>query len=53
MDVKFDNVTMEVAPELEELGLVTDALWDDFDSDGDKDLIIVGEWMNINLMLSY
>ena len=30
---------------LEKLGMVTDAIWHDFDSDGTKDLIVVGEWM--------
>ena len=34
-----------LAPELENLGLVTGALWEDIDGDQDKDLIIVGEWM--------
>jgi hypothetical protein len=48
MDVRFEDVTGEVAPDLLEIGLVTDAVWDDFDSDGDKDLIIVGEWMKIH-----
>ena len=32
-------------PEFNELGLVTDATFSDYDNDGDIDLIVVGEWM--------
>ncbi len=44
---KFEDVTSQVAPELHEIGLVTGALWTDFDNDGRIDLIIVGEWMPV------
>jgi enediyne biosynthesis protein E4 len=47
-DLKFENVTKNVAPGLLNLGLVTDAVWDDFDKDGSVDLIVVGEWMKIH-----
>lgn len=43
--VKFTDVTHEVAPELEKIGLVCDALFTDFDNDGKVDLILAGEWM--------
>ena len=46
-DLKFENMTEKIAPELLNAGLVTDAIWDDYDSDGDADLIITGEWMKI------
>ncbi|WP_299552447.1 VCBS repeat-containing protein [Seonamhaeicola sp.] len=45
--LKFVDVTDEVLPELNEAGLVTSALWDDFNQDGQTDLIIAGEWMPI------
>ena len=31
--------------EIQQVGMVTDAIWNDFDADGDNDLIIIGEWM--------
>lgn len=45
----FRDITKEVAPELAKPGLVTDALWTDFDQDGQTDLMLVGEWMPITL----
>ncbi len=46
---KFTDVTEKVAPGLEEVGLVTDALWTDYDNDGDRDLMVAGEWMPITV----
>jgi len=45
--LKYTNVTQQVAPELQKAGLVTSALWNDFDTDGKLDLILTGEWMPI------
>lgn len=42
---KFVDVTKELAPELMNIGMVTSAIWSDFDNDGWIDLIVVGEWM--------
>jgi hypothetical protein len=47
LSLKFTDVTDAVLPVLNEAGLVTSALWDDFDQDGKIDLIITGEWMSI------
>ncbi len=47
--LRFEDVTVQVAPELAEAGLVTDADWTDVDGDGDMDLVVVGEWMQIRL----
>ena len=46
----FTDVTSQKAPQLEELGMVTDAIWADFNSDGLQDLVLVGEWMPITVL---
>ncbi len=45
----FKDVTADRAPQLMELGMVTDALWMDYDGDTMTDLVIVGEWMPITI----
>ena len=49
---EFEDVTQELAEGLYEPGMVTDALWFDYDGDGDQDLMIAGEWMPIRLFLN-
>ena len=49
---KFENVTESVAPGLIKVGMITDALWEDVDDDSDPDLIIIGEYMPIKLLLN-
>jgi hypothetical protein len=39
-----------VAPELQKIGLVCDALFTDFDDDGETDLIVIGEWMPVTFL---
>lgn len=48
--VKFTDVTFEVAPDLRNIGMVCDALFTDFDDDGQTDLIVVGEWMPVTFL---
>jgi hypothetical protein len=43
----FKDEISALAPSLKKAGLVTDAVFSDFDGDGDKDLIITSEWSPI------
>ncbi|EMR01706.1 VCBS repeat-containing protein [Cesiribacter andamanensis] len=45
----FTNVTAKVSPTLGEWGMVTDASWADIDSDGDLDLLVVGDWSAVTI----
>ena len=49
-EVQFSDVTSEVSPDLMEAGLVTDAVWVDFNQDDQLDLVIVGEWMPLTFL---
>lgn len=48
--LRFEDVTLEVAPDLIAAGLVTDAVWVDFDQDRQLDLVVVGEWMPLTFL---
>lgn len=45
----FEDIAANVAPQLSEMGLVTDAVWTDVDGDTWMDLVVVGEWMPIRV----
>jgi len=46
---KFKNSTSQLAPELEKIGMVTDATWIDINDDNQLDLVVTGEWMGIEV----
>jgi enediyne biosynthesis protein E4 len=49
---KFSDQTASLSPELERIGMVTDAVWQDLNGDKKPDLIIVGEWMPVTVMIN-
>jgi hypothetical protein len=48
----FANIADSIAPELEHIGMITDASWTDLDNDNDVDLLLVGEWMPISIFIN-
>ncbi|HZY35490.1 MAG TPA: VCBS repeat-containing protein [Mucilaginibacter sp.] len=46
----FTDVTATLAPELQTLGMVTDAQWVDIDGSGKNALVVVGDWMPVTIL---
>lgn len=46
---KFKDATEVWSEGLQYTGMVTDAIWSDYDGDDIKDLIVLGEWMPITI----
>lgn len=44
---RFSIITQDVCPDLQFAGMVTAAIWTDFNNDKKPDLIIAGEWMPV------
>jgi len=48
----FKDASNQVAPELQNFGMVKDALWADIDNDGDDDLIVAAEWKPLSIFIN-
>jgi enediyne biosynthesis protein E4 len=46
---RFTDVTVQRAPTLSEAGMATSCAWVDYDGDGRRDLVVVGEWMPVRV----
>jgi len=49
---KFSNIIKNRAPELEHIGMITDAVWVDIDNNESLDLVVTGEWMGIEIFIN-
>ncbi|NNC49554.1 MAG: VCBS repeat-containing protein [Flaviramulus sp.] len=47
---KYEKASDDISADLKNIGMVTDAVFTDIDTDGDDDLIVVGEWMEITVL---
>ncbi len=49
---QFSVVTTTLAKSLQTIGMVTDAQWFDLNEDGKQDLIVVGEFMSVKILMN-
>ncbi|MBT8185878.1 MAG: VCBS repeat-containing protein, partial [Eudoraea sp.] len=48
----FTDQITTLAPELQYLGMITDAIWEDLNDDTIDDLIVVGEWLPVTIFIN-
>jgi hypothetical protein len=48
----FTDATSKIAPDLRNIGMIRDMMWEDVDGDGDKDMIIAGDWMPLKVFIN-
>jgi hypothetical protein len=44
----FVDATEDICKSIRNIGMVTDAIWTDYDNNGTQDLMIVGEFMAVH-----
>jgi enediyne biosynthesis protein E4 len=49
---RFVDVTSQVAKDLISAGMITDAVWYDYDFDGDDDLVTCEDWGTVNMYVN-
>ena len=47
----FSDATKQIAPEFNQIGMITDAVWLDLNDDEQKDLIVIGEWLPLMVFI--
>jgi len=48
----FRNISEQLAPGLNEVGMLRDMQWEDVDRDGDLDMILAGDWMPLKIFIN-
>ena len=48
----FIDRTLSIAPSFRNIGMVTDAVWLDLNKDNRDDLVVVGDWMPLMVLLN-